>query len=130
MAAKTKKPETNAMDSLQSAVDALENRLPHLAHLGGKQQQEAHDYLRRAKVLLNPEEPLALAKAMNGVSVELDGLVVDAVLFTHLPPVRVLLYCVVQDRVTNLFCRFTFLLTDNSFDLQPVLFLAAVINPI
>ena len=55
---------------------------------------------------------------------------VEAVLFTNLPQVRVLLHRVLQDRVTNLFGRLIFVLTDHLFDLQPVLFVAAVINPI
>jgi hypothetical protein len=73
MAGNKKKPD--AMTELQAAHDALEGRVQHLPHLGGKEQQAAHDLIRRAKVLLAPEPAVELAIAMNQVSDTLDGIV-------------------------------------------------------
>lgn len=58
------------------------------------------------------------------------GLVVDAVGLTSLLQVLVLLYRVLQDGITNLSCRLIFMFTDYSLDLQTILFIAAVVNPV
>ena len=62
------KKQLNPLADLQSAVDALQERVPHFAWLGASQRENAHDLLRRAKVLLDPEPALELANAMNEIS--------------------------------------------------------------
>jgi hypothetical protein len=42
----------------------------------------------------------------------------------------VLLNCMFQDRVTNFFCRLILVFTDYLFDLQPVLHIAAIVDPV
>src|ERR1700680_4381485 len=58
------------------------------------------------------------------------GLVVDAVVFTGLLKVSVLLNRMLQNSVTNLFCRLILVLTDHLFNPEPVLLVASVIDPV
>ncbi len=58
------------------------------------------------------------------------GLVIDAVLFTNLLQVLVLLNRMFQNRITNPLRRLVFVLADHPFNLEPVLLVASVVNSV
>jgi hypothetical protein len=71
--AKTNQP--NPLAGLQSSRDALESKLPHLAHLGSRDQMRARDLLHRSDAVLKPEGAAELAAEMDAITTELDRIV-------------------------------------------------------
>ena len=78
--------------------------------------------------------PLVVTMAENqGFLPALDdkrGLVIDAILFTNLLQVVILLNSMCEDRVANFFCRLISMFTNYPFKLNTVLLVAAIVDPV
>jgi len=101
---------------------------------GNQRHRRGHREARRklCKRLIEGEDRV-LARGDRNLSPTLNdkhGLVVDTIRFASLRSVFVLFNCISQDGVTNFFCRLIFVFTEYLFDLQPVVLIAAIVNPV